>query len=158
MTTIYDLSKNVFATNTRYTKPSRRAIKAMSQPLESNIGIEMTYEDCDEVNGGVAVLTLIKAAGVCGSIVSVLCSMVLLYDDLSKSFNLNWGARLALKITRGVGDILSTVAFMTNAVKGEVANIFARIIRGNDPILDANIAAGVLKAFGIGAHTASFFS
>lgn len=158
MTTIYDLSKNVFTTNTRYTKPSRRAIKAMSQPLESNIGIEMTYEDCDEVNGGVAVLTLIKAAGVCGSIVSVLCSMVLLYDDLSKSFNLNWGARLALKITRGVGDILSTVAFMTNAVKGEVANIFARIIRGNDPILDANIAAGVLKAFGIGAHTASFFS
>lgn len=158
MTTIYDLSKNVFTTNTRYTKPSRRAIKAMSQPLESNIGIEMTYEDCDEVNGGVAVLTLIKAAGVCGSIVSVLCSMVLLYDDLSKSFNLNWGARLALKITRGVGDILSTVAFMTNAVKGEVANIFARIIRGKDPILDANIAAGVLKAFGIGAHTASFFS
>lgn len=64
MTIIYDLSKNVFTTNTRYTKPSRRAIKAMSQPLESNIGIEMTYEDCDEVNGGVAVLTLIKAAGV----------------------------------------------------------------------------------------------
>ena len=52
MTNIYELNRSVFTKTSKVTKPSRRARKAMAQPLDDSIGFEMTYEDCYSVNGG----------------------------------------------------------------------------------------------------------
>lgn len=159
MTDILNLNRSIFGTTFKKGVTSRRARKAMATPLEiPECAYEMTYDDCESVNGGIAIAAVIKGAGLCGSVVSVVCTMLLTLDDLTSSFNMNWGTRLFLKITRFAGDVLSTISFMSNAMKGQVANLFARIVRGSSPTLDANIIAGMAKSFSLGSHLTSVFN
>lgn len=158
MTDILLLNKQVFGTTIRRGGISRRAKRAMTEPLQVTTGIEMTYDDCESVDGGIAITALINAAGATGAVASIVCTLLLAFDDFSKDFNLSWGARLALKIIRFTGDVLSTVSFMTNAIKGSIANIFAKIVCGKSGlILDANIIAGMAKTCSLVSHFISFF-
>lgn len=52
MTDVVSLNKQVFGTNVLKGGISRRAKRAMAEPLQVTAGIEMTYDDCECVDGG----------------------------------------------------------------------------------------------------------
>lgn len=51
------LLKSIFGISTDATKPPKRTLKAMAQPLDITIGYEMSNDDCQQpLNWGVAIL------------------------------------------------------------------------------------------------------
>lgn len=52
MIDVLEINKGIFGTNIRKGGISRRAKKAMAIPIEISVGEEMTYEDCQVVDGG----------------------------------------------------------------------------------------------------------
>ncbi len=155
MENILTLNQSIFGTKSTERKISRRALKASVQelyiPVESE---EITYDEGYEVDGG----GIINTIGLIGVGASIASSLILATDDYLSNWNLNWGTRMALKVIRFAGDIASTVSFMSNALKGQIANKVAEfILKFGGPVLDANIIAGMVKTAGIFSHFKSFW-
>lgn len=156
MENILTMNQTMFGNKFIERRASKRTRKAQATEFEfSENVVEMTYDECDVVDGGVGI---IQAIGLVGSGLSIAATMLLMIDDFSSKFNMSWGWRLALKIVRFVGDIASTVSFMSNALKGQIANVVAKIVCGKSGlILDANIIAGMAKSYSLFSHFTSFF-
>ena len=89
---------------------------------------------------------------------SIASSVILAVDDYLPNWNLSWRMRLCLKVVRFAGDIASTLSFMSNALKGQIANKVAEfMLKFGGPVLDANIIAGMIKTTGIISHFKSFW-
>lgn len=102
------MNQNVFGTTFVRKGVSGRTLKAMLNPIDKSIGVEMTYDDCNEVNGGIAIT---EAIGLTGTALSIACTAILFVDSNIKKF-LNLGWRLALKIIRFFSDIASCISVM----------------------------------------------
>ena len=105
MTTIYDLSKSVFGTRNKTTKPSRRALKAMTESLDETCGYEMSYEDCNETNVGGTFELTISACTIGGTIKGFTSSFI---SAFVVGFCGGLGAKLGGKIGGWVGALVCT--------------------------------------------------